>query len=116
MTVSQLESEMSSVESELNEMKPNTSAIAAFKRKCIEYKERLAEVAHMTTERELIRTEFDSLRKRRLDEFMRGFVRIGTELKQMYRMLTFGGDCELELVDTSRPVQRGNTLHRASAA
>jgi structural maintenance of chromosome 4 len=49
----------------------------------------------------------DEIRKRRLDEFMRGFSLISTRLKEMYQMLTLGGDAELELVDSLDPFAEG---------
>jgi hypothetical protein len=36
----------------------------------------------------------------RLDEFMAGFTMITMKLKEMYQMITLGGDAELELVDS----------------
>ena len=43
------------------------------------------------------------MRKRRLDEFMAGFNCISLRLKEMYQMITLGGDAELELVDSLDP-------------
>ena len=43
------------------------------------------------------------MRKRRLDEFMHGFNVISMKLKEMYQMITLGGDAELELVDSLDP-------------
>lgn len=50
-----------------------------------------------------VRREHEELRKRRLDEFMAGFNVIGLKLKEMYQMITLGGDAELELVDSLDP-------------
>jgi chromosome segregation ATPase len=54
-----------------------------------------------------VRNEFEALRKRRLDEFMSGFQTIGLKLKEMYQMITMGGDAELELVDSLDPFSEG---------
>ena len=43
------------------------------------------------------------MRKRRLDDFMAGFNVISLKLKEMYQMITLGGDAELELVDSLDP-------------
>ena len=43
----------------------------------------------------------------RLDEFMNGFNKITMKLKEMYQMVTLGGDAELELVDTLDPFSEG---------
>lgn len=50
-----------------------------------------------------VRREHEELRKRRLDEFMTGFNAISLRLKEMYQMITLGGDAELELVDSLDP-------------
>jgi hypothetical protein len=50
-----------------------------------------------------VRETHEGLRKRRLDEFMAGFNNISLKLKEMYQMITLGGDAELELVDSLDP-------------
>lgn len=50
---------------------------------------------------------YDSLRKKRLDEFMTGFNAISAKLKEMYQMITLGGNAELELVDSMDPFSEG---------
>lgn len=50
-----------------------------------------------------VKDEYEELRKRRLDEFMAGFNTISLKLKEMYQMITLGGDAELELVDSLDP-------------
>lgn len=47
------------------------------------------------------------LRKQRLDTFMAGFSVITMKLKEMYQMITLGGDAELELVDRLNPFSEG---------
>lgn len=61
----------------------------------------------MTSLRDGVRREFDELRKKRLAEFMEGFNRITLKLKEMYQMITLGGDAELELVDSLDPFSEG---------
>lgn len=50
-----------------------------------------------------VREEHEALRKARLDGFMAGFNAISMKLKEMYQMITLGGDAELELVDSLDP-------------
>lgn len=57
--------------------------------------------------RDNIKKEYESLRKKRLDEFMAGFSEITLRLKEMYQMITLGGDAELELVDSLDPFSEG---------
>lgn len=64
---------------------------------------RQAEFATATAARDEVRSRHDGLRKARLDGFMAGFNAISLKLKEMYQMITLGGDAELELVDTLDP-------------
>lgn len=49
------------------------------------------------------RRAHEAMRKERLDRFMAGFNTISLKLKEMYQMITLGGDAELELVDNLDP-------------
>ncbi|CAN0319831.1 unnamed protein product, partial [Scytosiphon promiscuus] len=49
----------------------------------------------------------EQLRRQRLEEFMDGFGQITLRLKEMYQMITLGGDAELELVDSLDPFSEG---------
>ncbi|KAJ1846902.1 Structural maintenance of chromosomes protein 4, partial [Coemansia sp. RSA 2703] len=57
--------------------------------------------------RDAAQRELDGLRTRRLDEFMAGFSVISYRLKEMYQMVTLGGNAELELVDSLDPFSEG---------
>merc|ERR1711935_767623 len=61
----------------------------------------------MGEEREKARCELEALRQKRLEEFMDGFGKISLKLKEMYQMITLGGDAELELVDSLDPFSEG---------
>merc|ERR1712083_658395 len=60
-----------------------------------------------TKKKEEQRRRHDNLRKMRLNEFMGGFGIITSKLKEMYQMITLGGDAELELVDSLDPFTEG---------
>jgi hypothetical protein len=45
---------------------------------------------------------------------MRGFSIITSKLKEMYQMITLGGDAELELVDSLDPFSEGINFRSAS--
>jgi len=47
---------------------------------------RLRELDAITVERDARRSEFESFRKQRLDEFMAGFSTITNKLKEMYQV------------------------------
>ena len=95
------------LEEELKEMKPDMSSIEAYRVKMGEYDERNDELKSVTEQRDETRAQFDELRKKRLDEFMAGFNVISLRLKEMYQMITLGGDAELELVDSMDPFAEG---------
>jgi structural maintenance of chromosome 4 len=60
-----------------------------------------------------MRKNFDMVRKNRYSEFMRGFSTITSKLKEMYQMITLGGDAELELVDSLDPFTEGINFRSA---
>jgi structural maintenance of chromosome 4 len=95
------------LETTLAEMKPDMGAIEQWTEKDREYSARAVEVDGVTGERDAVRKTHDDLRKKRLDEFMAGFNTITMKLKEMYQMITLGGDAELELVDSLDPFSEG---------
>ncbi|KFV98226.1 Structural maintenance of chromosomes protein 4, partial [Eurypyga helias] len=95
------------LEAQRHEMKPNLSAIAEYKKKEEAYLKRVAELDDITSERNKFRQAREDLRRQRLNEFMAGFNVITNKLKENYQMLTLGGDAELELVDSLDPFSEG---------
>ncbi len=71
------------------------------------YLKRVSELDQITDMRDQQRRLHEDLRKQRLDEFMSGFSVITSKLKEMYQMITLGGDAELELVDSLDPFSEG---------
>jgi structural maintenance of chromosome 4 len=123
--------EITRLEQAIASLKPNMGAIAEYRRREKEYMERVSELDAITETRDAARREYEDLRKQRLDEvcspslsvsvclclclcvvsrswqFMNGFNKITMKLKEMYQMVTLGGDAELELVDTLDPFSEG---------
>ena len=95
------------LEDEMSRMNINLEAIEAWRKADTEYAQRVADLEAATSERDAVRTQHEELRKRRLDEFMSGFNAISLKLKEMYQMITMGGDAELELVDSLDPFSEG---------
>ena len=95
------------LEAELATLRPDMSSILAWRKKEEEYCRRADELRALTERRDAARQEHDGLRKKRLDEFMAGFNAISLRLKEMYQMITLGGDAELELVDSLDPFSEG---------
>eukprot|EP00795_Rhopilema_esculentum_P016959 gene16959-8457_t len=102
-----LQYKISVEEEKLKAMQPNMAAIAEYRKKEEAYLERVAQCDEVTSERDTKRKEHESLRKQRLEEFMAGFSTITTKLKEMYQMITLGGDAELELLDSLDPFSEG---------
>ncbi|XP_027044472.1 structural maintenance of chromosomes protein 4-like [Pocillopora damicornis] len=99
--------EITVLEEKLKQMKPNIAAIAEYRKKEEAYLDRVKDLDEVTVQRDHKRKEHDAMRKQRLDEFMAGFSVITTKLKEMYQMITLGGDAELELVDSLDPFSEG---------
>ncbi|CAI5963702.1 unnamed protein product [Closterium sp. NIES-64] len=85
----------------------NLSSIAEYRKKEAVYSQRLGELEAVTAERDSVRVAQEEVKRRRLDEFMAGFDMITMRLKEMYQMITLGGDAELELVDSLDPFSEG---------
>ncbi|GBM28166.1 Structural maintenance of chromosomes protein 4 [Araneus ventricosus] len=74
------------------------------------YEEKMSDVQAVKQQIRLQSQRFDELRRKRLEEFMKGFIVIAKKLKEIYQMLTLGGDAEVELVDQSDPFEGGIEL------
>jgi len=98
---------MLQLEANVKNMKPNLTSIQEYRRAATEHKEKLGEYDEVNNEREDARRTLEELRRARHDEFMSGFAIISMKLKEMYQMITLGGDAELELVDTLDPFSEG---------
>ena len=67
----------------------------------------MSDLDAVTEERNSARRKHEDLRRQRLELFMDGFGQITLKLKEMYQMITLGGDAELELVDSLDPFSEG---------
>ncbi|CAI5484845.1 unnamed protein product [Closterium sp. Yama58-4] len=85
----------------------NLSSMAEYRKKEAVYAQRLGELEAVTAERDSVRVAQEEVKRRRLEEFMAGFDAITMRLKEMYQMITLGGDAELELVDSLDPFSEG---------
>jgi len=103
----ELKQEIALLEEAKAKMAPNMNAIREYRKKEKEYNDRVKDLETATEQRDNLRKEYEGLRKQRLDEFMAGFSEITMRLKEMYQMITLGGDAELELVDSLDPFSEG---------
>lgn len=105
--VADIQYQYTSQEEQLSKSKPNFSVIEEFNKKRETYLERVRDLEDVTAKRNEMRQTYDDVRKLRFSEFMSGFNIITKKLKEMYRMITLGGDAELELVDSMDPFNEG---------
>merc|ERR1711981_202883 len=107
MDLDEIQNQAVALEQAMADMKVDLNAVAEYKTKEEDYNNRVAELDASTATRDGVRSRYDGLRKKRLDEFMAGFNTIALKLKEMYQMITLGGDAELELVDSLDPFSEG---------
>ena len=98
---------ISLLDMELKNLQPNMKVMAEYKEKQKLYLERVAQLDDITSKRDNYRKLHDHLRKCRLNEFSEGFLVITNKLKEIYQMITLGGDAELEFVDSLDPFSEG---------
>jgi len=105
----ELKETISTLQNERNVLAKNANmgAIAEYRKKEADYLSRVSELDQVTVERNNARREHEELRRQRLEMFMDGFGVITLKLKEMYQMITLGGDAELELVDSLDPFSEG---------
>lgn len=99
--------DITQMEERLTVNKPNLGAIEEYDKKRAVYMERIKVLEDVTLKRNEMREAFDSVKKKRFTEFTEGFQIISRKLKEMYQMITLGGDAELELVDSMDPFTEG---------
>ena len=75
-----------------------------------QYLAKAEELQQLTQRRDHLRSRLSDLKISRLNEFMTGFGIISMKLKEIYQMITQGGDAELELVNSLDPFEEGITF------
>ncbi|GMM38896.1 condensin subunit [Saccharomycopsis crataegensis] len=99
--------EIESIEGELENIRVDVNILEEYGRRASEYHNRKTDLNDAVAEREKLRDYVEELKKKRLNEFMKGFYTISSTLKEMYQMITMGGNAELELVDSLDPFAEG---------
>ncbi|CAG9533819.1 unnamed protein product [Cercopithifilaria johnstoni] len=85
----------------------NTNGLLEYVTKLERYDREVEALSDISTKRDKHRQFCEHLKKQRMNEFMDGFTRIGLALKEMYQMITLGGDASLDLVDSLDPFSEG---------
>lgn len=103
----ELKREVSAIEENIQNVNVDLSVLEEYRRRVAEHTARAADLNEAVAKRDSAKAMCDDLRKRRLEEFMEGFSTISLRLKEMYQMITMGGNAELELVDSLDPFSEG---------
>ncbi|KAF9487486.1 RecF/RecN/SMC protein [Pleurotus eryngii] len=103
----QLIADQELLDERLKKAKPNPGVLEEYREREAEYLRRAKDLEDITTQRDKQKQMHDGLCKQRLEEFMAGFTLISLKLKEMYQMITLGGNAELELVDSMDPFSEG---------
>ena len=102
-----LKGEIAILEEKTQNVNVELGVLAEYRRRVEEYTSRSKDLQSAVTQRDTAKKRCDDLRKLRLEGFMTGFSLISLRLKEMYQMITMGGNAELELVDSLDPFSEG---------
>lgn len=103
----QLNAQIAALEEKLANVNVDLAVLGEYRRRVDEHAARSADLDAAVAARDGVKARLDDLRNRRLEEFMAGFSAISLRLKEMYQMITMGGNAELELVDSLDPFSEG---------
>ncbi|KAK2747308.1 hypothetical protein FQN57_002206 [Myotisia sp. PD_48] len=107
MNKDSLKAAIAALEEKTQNMSVDLSVLAEYRRRVAEHETRTADLTEALANRDTAKARLDTLRSLRLTGFMEGFSTISLRLKEMYQMITMGGNAELELVDSLDPFSEG---------
>ncbi|KAJ6111861.1 Structural maintenance of chromosomes protein [Penicillium sp. IBT 18751x] len=107
MNKESLKAIIAALEEKVQNASVDLSVLEEYRRRTAEHEARSADLAAALTSRDSAKARLDGLRSSRLNGFMEGFGIISLRLKEMYQMITMGGNAELELVDSLDPFSEG---------
>ncbi|KAI1441404.1 nuclear condensin complex subunit Smc4 [Annulohypoxylon stygium] len=102
-----LKAEIAALEEKTQNVNVDVSVLSEYRRRVEEHAARSSDLATAVQQRDAAKKRCDDLRRLRLEGFMEGFSTISLRLKEMYQMITMGGNAELELVDSLDPFSEG---------
>jgi structural maintenance of chromosome 4 len=102
-----LKSEIAALEEKTQNGNVDLGVLSEYRRRVEEHAARNADLQSAVAQRDTVKKRCDDLRRLRLEGFMEGFSTISLRLKEMYQMITMGGNAELELVDSLDPFSEG---------
>lgn len=107
INMDEINEQIEELENYMSSVKVDIEVLKEYGDKKSEFEMRFTDFNAMIKERDEVKRTCEELKKKRLDEFMEGFNTISTSLKEMYQMITMGGNAELELVDSLDPFSEG---------
>lgn len=102
-----LKDEIEQLEKKNESVNVDLAVLAEYRKRVEEHAARSLDLAEAVSSRDAAKKRCDELRRLRLEGFMEGFSIITARLKEMYQMITMGGNAELELVDSLDPFSEG---------
>lgn len=102
-----LKGDIAALEEKTQNVNVDLGVLAEYRRRVEEHASRSSDLQTAVTQRDSAKKRCDELRRLRLEGFMEGFSQISLRLKEMYQMITMGGNAELELVDSLDPFSEG---------
>ncbi|RYP50160.1 hypothetical protein DL768_004277 [Monosporascus sp. mg162] len=102
-----LKGEIAALEEKTQNVSVDMGVLSEYRRRVEEHAARSSDLATAVAQRDAAKKRCDDLRRLRLEGFMEGFSIISLRLKEMYQMITMGGNAELELVDSLDPFSEG---------
>ena len=107
MDKSALKDEIAHLEKKNESTQVDLSVLAEYRKRVEEHAARSSDLADAVSARDAVKRKCDELRRLRSTGFKDGFDIITARLKEMYQMITMGGNAELEFVDTLDPFSEG---------
>ncbi|KAF7552546.1 hypothetical protein G7Z17_g4259 [Cylindrodendrum hubeiense] len=107
MSKETLKGEIAALEEKTQNVNVDLGVLSEYRRRVEEHASRSSDLQSAIAQRDSAKKRCDDLRRLRLEGFMEGFSAISLRLKEMYQMITMGGNAELELVDSLDPFSEG---------
>ncbi|KAF2758130.1 chromosomes protein 4 structural maintenance [Pseudovirgaria hyperparasitica] len=102
-----LKDEIAALEESTSNASVDISVLSEYRRRVEEHASRSSDLATAIASRDAVKARYNTLRQCRHDEFDAGFRIITLRLKDMYQMITMGGNAELTYVDSLDPFAEG---------
>ncbi|KAF4126224.1 structural maintenance of chromosome 4 [Geosmithia morbida] len=107
MNKDKLKGEIAALEEKTQNVNIDLAVLAEYRKRVEEYAARSSDLQAAIEQRDAGKKRCDDLRRLRLEGFMDGLSVISLRLKEMYQLITMGGNAELELVDSLDPFSEG---------